>query len=169
MFPLYVFRLLLNAWIDSKSKWLVGVSRMRQFAPLSCIRAIIQRIFFTSGKYAHFLQYFLTGEQHTPEKTLHIHFVSFAKLAQPVHQVQVRIEEVGIVQRQVSGGDSHPPVEGSRIRFYISVDDFKSAVMARGLRDRNTILSPFSTLKLTSLKSTTPSSVFLLNPATSRI
>ena len=81
--------------------------------------------FFTSGKYAHFLQYFLTGEQHTPEKTLHIHFVSFAKLAQPVHQVQVRIEEVGIVQRQVSGGDSHPPVEGSRIRFYISVDDFK--------------------------------------------
>ena len=57
------------------------------------------------------------------------------------------------------------PASGFMFPLMIS----KKAVIARGLRERNTILSPFSTLKLTSLKSTTPSSVFLLSPDTSRI
>ena len=79
----------------------------------------------TSGEYAYFLQHLFAGEKHTAEETFHIHFVSFAKLAQPVHQVEVGIEEIGIIQRQVSSGDGYPPVEGTGIRLHVSVDDFE--------------------------------------------
>lgn len=45
----------------------------------------------------------------------------------------------------------------------------KKAVMARGSRLKKTILSPFSTLKFTSLNNTIPSSVSARKPDTSKI
>ena len=60
---------------------------------------------------------------------------------------------------------SNLPACGLRFPLMIS----KRAVMARGSRLKNTILSPFSTLKFTSLNKTTPSSVSARNPDTSRI
>ena len=80
---------------------------------------------FTSGKYTYFLQHFFAGEEHTSEETLHVHFVAFTKLTQPVHQVEVCVEEVRIVKRQVGRCDGHPPVELSGIRLHVSVDDFE--------------------------------------------
>ncbi len=45
IFPLKDVKLLLKACILSRSKWLVGVSSIKQLALRSCIRAIIHLIF----------------------------------------------------------------------------------------------------------------------------
>ena len=45
MLPLNATKLLLKAWMLSRSRWFVGVSRIRQFAFFSCILAIMHRIF----------------------------------------------------------------------------------------------------------------------------
>ena len=82
---------------------------------------------FTSGEYAYFLQHLFAGEKHTAEEAFHIYLVAFSKLAQPVYQIQVGIEEVGVIQRQVSSGDGYPPVEGPCIRFHVSVDNFEES------------------------------------------
>ncbi len=81
----------------------------------------------TSRQYACFLQHLLAGKQHTSQEALHVDFIAFTELAQPVHQIQVCIKECSIVQRQVSGGDSHTPVEGTRIRFHILVDNLEQS------------------------------------------
>ena len=82
---------------------------------------------FTSGKYADFLQYLFAGEQHTSEETLHVYFVTFAELAQPVHQIEISVEEVRIVNGQIGRCDGHTPVELSGIRLHVSVDDFEES------------------------------------------
>ena len=78
-------------------------------------------------QYACFLQHLFAGEKHTAEETLHIYLIALAKLAQPVNQIQIRIKESGVVQRQISGGNRNTPVESSRIRLHISVDNLEQS------------------------------------------
>ena len=79
----------------------------------------------TARQYACFLQHLFAGEKHTAEETLHVYLIALAELAQPIYQIQVRIEEGGVIQRQVSGGNRYAPVESSRIRLHILVDNLE--------------------------------------------
>ena len=81
----------------------------------------------TSREYAYFLQHLFAGEKHTAEEAFHIYLVAFSELTQPIYQIQVGIEEVGVIQRQISSRDSHSPVEMPCIRFHISVNDLKQS------------------------------------------
>ena len=76
-------------------------------------------------QYACFLQHLFAGEKHTAEEALHVHLIALAKLAQPVYQIQIRIEESGVVQRQVSRGNRNAPAECSRIRLHVLVDNLE--------------------------------------------
>ena len=81
----------------------------------------------TSGKHIHFLQYFLSGKQHTPQETFHIDFVTFAKLTQPIYQIQITFKEIRIIQRQISRSNSNAPREFTSLRSTISIDYFKKS------------------------------------------
>jgi len=80
---------------------------------------------FTTRKDIGLLQHFFTTEEHTSQETLHVDFIAFTELAQPIHQVQVVFEERGIVHRQVSRSNGYPPREGTCIRLTVFVDDFE--------------------------------------------
>jgi len=122
-----------------------------------------------TGEDIGFLQDLLTTEEHTAKETLEVHFVAFAKLAEPIYKVEVGVEEFSIVEGQVGGGDGYSPIELAGMGLAVAIDNLEKAVMARGSRLRNTILSPFSTLRFTSLKSTVPSSISARRPLTSKI
>ena len=80
-----------------------------------------------SGEDADFLEHFFAREEHAAEEAFHVDFVAFTKLAQPVDEVEVGVEEVGVVQRQVGGGDGHSPVEVAGIGLHVAVDDLEES------------------------------------------
>ena len=65
----------------------------------------------TTGEDVGFLEYLLATEEHAAEEALEVYFVAFAILAEPVDEVEVGIEELGVVEGQVGGGDGHAPIE----------------------------------------------------------
>ena len=73
------------------------------------------------------LQHFFSAEQHTSQETLHIHFITFTKLAQPIYQVQVIFKEFGIVYRQISCSNSYTPRECTCICLTVFVDNFEES------------------------------------------
>ena len=62
----------------------------------------------------HVKHYPLTDEQVQP-------------LAQPVHQIQIRIKEARIIQRQIGCSDRNTPIESSGIGFHVFVDNLKQS------------------------------------------
>ena len=51
-----------------------------------------------SGEDIGLLQHLLATEEHTAEETLEVYFVAFAKLAEPIDEVEIGVEELGIVE-----------------------------------------------------------------------
>ena len=81
---------------------------------------------FTSGKYTHFLQQLFAGKQHTSEEAFQEDLVRVGReLAQPVDQVIIRVEILGVVERQIGRRDGLSPLERSGIGLFFSVDDLE--------------------------------------------
>ena len=76
---------------------------------------------FTSRKHIHLLHDFLTREQHTSQESFHLHFVALTILTQPVYQIQVAVEVIRIVERQISRCNRHTPVIMSSLRLTVTV------------------------------------------------
>ena len=81
----------------------------------------------SSRKYADFLHHFFAGEQHTAQIAFHFHLIALSVLAQPVHQVQVAVEIIGVVQWQVSRGNGYPPVIMSGLCLAVAVDNLEQS------------------------------------------
>ncbi len=83
-------------------------------------------------------------------------------LTQPVHQVIITCEELGIIiRRGMLLVTVVPSFQLTAVCLLLSVDDIKESSEARWSLDRNAILSPLFTEKLTSLKILRPSTGFL--------
>ena len=54
-----------------------------------------------------------------------VHFVSFAELAEPVHEVELALEEVCVVDREVCCCDGDAPVECSCLSLSVAVDNLE--------------------------------------------
>ena len=80
---------------------------------------------FASAQDVYLFQHVFVFEEHTPEECFEIDFVACTELRQPVEHVQVAVEELGVVEREVSRRDGDAPLEGAFLRFAIAVDDFK--------------------------------------------
>ena len=71
------------------------------------------------------LQHLLATEEHTTKEALEVHLVAFAKLAEPVDEVEVGVEELGIVEGQVGGGDGNAPIEAAGMGLAVAIDDLE--------------------------------------------
>ena len=81
---------------------------------------------FTSGKYTHFLQQLFAGKQHTSEEAFQEDLVRVGReLAQPVDQIIIRVEILGVVERQIGRRDGLSPLVRSGIGLFFSVDDLE--------------------------------------------
>ena len=78
-----------------------------------------------SGEDIGLLQHLLATEEHTAEEALEVYFVAFAKLAEPIDEVEVGVEELGIVEGQVGGGDGHSPFETTGMGLTVAIDDLE--------------------------------------------
>ena len=83
---------------------------------------------FSPGEYRSALVYFLSTEEHTSEESLDIDVVGIlSELPEPLYQVHIGIEEVGIIQRKIGFGNGLPPFECTRVGFAIVVDNLKKS------------------------------------------
>ena len=71
-----------------------------------------------------FLHFFLL-EEHTSQIAFHHHLVACAVLAEPLHEVHVALEELGVVERQVGRSDGYAPLEGAGIGLAVAVDNLE--------------------------------------------
>ena len=78
-----------------------------------------------STEHVGLLQHLFATEEHAAEEALEVDLVALAELAEPIHQVEVGVEESGVVQRQVGGGDGHAPIELAGMGLAVAVDDFE--------------------------------------------
>ena len=142
---------------------------MRQFALRNCMRAIIQRIFSPPESTFTFFNTSSPENNIRPRKPfIYTSLPSPNWLNQSTRFKSLSknlVLSTGRYAVVMVTPQANLPACGLRFSLMIS----KRAVMARGSRLRNTILSPFSTLKLTSLNNTMPSSVSARKPETSRI
>ena len=78
-----------------------------------------------TAEYTNLLLDVFVLEQHTTQERLHHHFVACAKLTEPVNEVHLRLEELGIVQWQVGCRDGDAPLIGACISLAIAVDNLE--------------------------------------------
>ncbi len=167
--PLKFWSVLLNACIDSRSRWLVGESSTSVLASVSIIFAIMQRIFSPPDSTDAFLSTSSPEKSILPRNPLryisdesdeywHSQSTRFRSDSKNLLLSSGRYALVMVCPQEKS------PVSAWRLPMIIS----KRAVMARGSRDRKATLSPFSIWKFTSEKSTSPS-MDAFSPFTSRI
>ena len=64
---------------------------------------------FTTRKHVDLLEDFLVFEEHTSEERFEIHFVAFAILREPVEHIEVCVEELCVVEWQISRSDGDAP------------------------------------------------------------
>ena len=95
------------------------------------MRAIIMRM--RSPPHVDLFLHVFLLEEHASEESLHGHLVAFAPLAEPVHEVHVALEELGVVERQVGGGDGHAPLVGAGVGLPVAVDDFEEGCHGLGV------------------------------------
>ena len=81
----------------------------------------------TSREHIHLLHHVFVFEEHASEEALHQHLVAFAILAEPIHEVEVRVEEFRVVEWQISRGDGHTPLIFACVRLPIAVDDLEES------------------------------------------
>ena len=67
--------------------------------------------FLAAREHRGLFEHILAREQHSAQETFEINLARIvAELAQPVHKVVVRVEERGVVKRQIGRGDGLAPV-----------------------------------------------------------
>ena len=88
---------------------------------------------FTSREDVDLLENFFVLEEHAPEEGLEIHLIAFAVLREPVEHVQVGVEELGVVERQIGRGDCDAPAVGAGCGFLVAVDDLEQCGHGAGI------------------------------------
>ena len=78
-----------------------------------------------SGEDVDFLEHFFAAEEHAAEVALEEDVVAFAVLAEPLDEVFLALEELGVVNGKVGGGDGDAPLVGACLRLAVAVDDFE--------------------------------------------
>ena len=71
------------------------------------------------------LQYVLFLKQHSSQERLHGYLVTWSPLAQPVNQIHFALEELGVIQWQIGGGDGNTPLVGTCIGLTVTVDNLE--------------------------------------------
>ena len=72
-----------------------------------------------------FLQYLLATKKHTAKEALEVHFVAFTKLAEPIDEVEIRIEKLGVIEGQIGGGDGYAPIEATGMGLAMTTDNLE--------------------------------------------
>ena len=88
---------------------------------------------FTSREDVDLLENFFVFEEHAAEEGLEIHLIAFAVLREPVEHVQVGVEELGVVERQIGRGDRDTPVVSTGSRLLVAVDDLEQCGHGAGI------------------------------------
>ena len=96
-----------------------------------------------SGEHVHLLFNLFLLEEHAPEKSLHGDLVARPVLRQPVDEVQVAVEEPGVVQREIGRGDGHAPVVSAAVSLAVAVDDFEEGRHCLRITGKEDDLLPF--------------------------
>ena len=88
---------------------------------------------FTSREDVDLLENFFVFEEHAAEEGLEIHLIAFAVLREPVEHVQVGVEKLGVVERQIGRGDRHAPAVSTGSRLLVAVDDLEKCGHSAGI------------------------------------
>ena len=82
---------------------------------------------FPPRKHVDLLEDFLVFEEHTSEERFEIHFVAFAILREPVEHIEVCVEELCVVEWQISRSDGDAPWVSTSSSFLVTIDNLKES------------------------------------------
>ncbi len=94
--------------------------------------------FLATGQHRRFLSTSSPENSILPRNPFEIYLAGVvAELCEPVHKVEIGIEEIGVVGRQVGVGDGLPPLVSAGIGLAVAVDNLEkrchsTRVVARG-------------------------------------
>ena len=105
-----------------------------------------------AGEYVHLLLHLLLLEEHPSEVALHRHLVASTILAEPLHEVQVAVEERRVVEWEVGGGDGDAPLIGAGVSLAVAVDNLKECRHRLGVMAEEHRLLPFLDIEVHMVK-----------------
>ena len=128
------WRVLLRAWMDSRSRWLVGGVEHHGVGVAEHHAGDHAALLLATGEHRGFLEHLLAREEHLAEEAFEVDFGGVVgELAEPVNEVHVGVEEGGVVQGEVGRGDGLPPLEGACVGLAVAHYDFKESRHGAGV------------------------------------